>query len=427
MGRKAKTTDETVLELARQRIAHAYDIFDTIIVSFSGGKDSTVCLNLALEEAERRKTLPLRVVFFDEEAIPMETEDYVRRVANDPRVDMQWYCVPVVHRNGASRKRPYWYPWAEEDRGKWVREIPPEAVTAIPGYHPDEPKRRMSIPNLMGLFCPPSLGSVGVIMGIRADESMIRRRAVSNRTVDNYIIHVLDGTAKRHKNVHKVYPIYDWRTSDVWTAPKQFGWDTNRSYDLMEMHGVSPYHQRVGPPYGEEPLARLNTYLTCFPDVAGKMLYRVPGAATAFRYARTELYSYGKRHIEPNPGETWRDATYRYANKFSGAERKHVITTVEDHITSHYQHTSDPLAVHAIHPKTQRSWAMLLMIAVRGDFKGRRSARAKNRDDRVVERYLKERAELERQPGGVFGVTGDVAYLQQRSIRRDHDQTEAST
>ena len=46
---------QNVLEAARERIAWVFDEFDgEIEVAFSGGKDSTVILELALEEAEKR-------------------------------------------------------------------------------------------------------------------------------------------------------------------------------------------------------------------------------------------------------------------------------------------------------------------------------------------------------------------------------------
>ena len=59
---------DTVLEAARNRAARLFDEFDNLYVAFSGGKDSTVTLNLALEEAERRGRLPLPVIFIDQEA-----------------------------------------------------------------------------------------------------------------------------------------------------------------------------------------------------------------------------------------------------------------------------------------------------------------------------------------------------------------------
>jgi predicted phosphoadenosine phosphosulfate sulfurtransferase len=91
---KKKFTDQSVYEAARERMQHIFERFDRVVVSFSGGKDSTVCLQLALEEARKRNRLPLEVVFFDEEAIHPETIDYVERVRQMPDVKLYWYCLP---------------------------------------------------------------------------------------------------------------------------------------------------------------------------------------------------------------------------------------------------------------------------------------------------------------------------------------------
>src|SRR5947209_3723156 len=104
---KKKMVDDDVLSLARRRVARLFDEFDAVSVSFSGGKDSTVALNLTLEEAERRNRLPLDVFFYDEEALPPETVEYCERVARDSRLHFRWYALPVQHRNACSRIEPF--------------------------------------------------------------------------------------------------------------------------------------------------------------------------------------------------------------------------------------------------------------------------------------------------------------------------------
>lgn len=52
--RKIYNPDKTVLEAARERIAWAFDEFEKLYVSFSGGKDSTVMLHLVMDEAIKR-------------------------------------------------------------------------------------------------------------------------------------------------------------------------------------------------------------------------------------------------------------------------------------------------------------------------------------------------------------------------------------
>jgi predicted phosphoadenosine phosphosulfate sulfurtransferase len=71
--------DTDVYTLALERMAYVYDNFDHVAVAFSGGKDSTAVINVALEVAHSdprfERHLPLRAIFWDEEAIPYETED----------------------------------------------------------------------------------------------------------------------------------------------------------------------------------------------------------------------------------------------------------------------------------------------------------------------------------------------------------------
>jgi predicted phosphoadenosine phosphosulfate sulfurtransferase len=382
MGKKMlqrKFVETNVYDMAMERINHAFDLFDHVNVSFSGGKDSTVCLNLALEVARERNRLPLRVFFFDEEAIPYQTEDYVRRVAGNPDIDMEWYCLPVKCRNACSRKHPYWWPWGPEDKDKWTRPMPPEGITELAGFLNDPPEARYSLPELNNLLSPAEKwGTVGMIMGIRTQESLTRFRAVVRKPHDNYIINVSSGKSwgqakVAQNNVSKVYPIYDWKTEDVWTAPKQFGWDYNLAYDVMDKAGMKPHSQRVCPAYGEEPIGSLWQYAVCFPEIWEKMTNRVPGSATAMRYSRTKLYAFGKRPQKP-PSMSWQDFVKSFIVKHDEKHQKLIAARIQKEIKAHYAKTSDPILPTAAHHWTGVSWEWLVMIAMRGDFKERKQA-----------------------------------------------------
>lgn len=363
--------DRSVVDLARERIDVALDRYDHVAVAFSGGKDSTICLNLVLEQrAARGITDPLDVLFYDEEAIPYDTEDYVRRVAERDDVQMRWFCLPIQHVNGCSPAHPWWYPWAPEARELWCRPMPPEA-TPWPEF-PTVLDKRPQVADYAPAFFPRRhFGTVGYIMGIRADESMTRLRAVTRKKRDNFIVpYNSDYSAG---NVDKVYPIYDWRTPDVWTAPNKFGWDYNTGYDLQELHGFHGSRQRIAPPFGQEPMQMLGMYATCWPELWDRMVDRVPGAAAAARYARTELYSFRGRPT-PHEGETWQDLIVRLLNRHAPSVRTKVKERIEDEIRWHYGKTTNPILPTAPHPVTGMTWEWLSMVALRGDYKKRKNA-----------------------------------------------------
>src|SRR3954469_7816083 len=277
-----KLLDANVWELALDRTRYVFDHFDHVVVSFSGGKDSTATLHVALEVAIEKNRLPLDVLFYDEEAIPPETVEYVARVVEDQPVSMRWMCLPVQHRNACSVESPNWYPWAPESRDLWCRDLPPLAITEAPDF-PLEVEKRPTIPQYSArLFRPEEYGNTVQLLGLRAAEALQRENAVRKRKGDNFIVKDYHGWG--FGNVWTAYPIYDWGTDDVWRAPARFGWDHNRAYDVMEMMGLTPHQQRCAPPYGEEPIQKLWTFQQGWPELWDKMSQRVPGAASAARY-----------------------------------------------------------------------------------------------------------------------------------------------
>lgn len=379
-GKKWKSTyakqgvQTDVYTLALERVERLYSLFDTIVVMFSGGKDSTAVLNTVTTVAARLGKLPVKVVFWDEEAISYEVEDYVRRTAARPDIDLTWYCVPIKHRNACSKESPYWTTWNPAEADLWVRPMPPEAARGIDGY--DWRAEVQSIPALSSLVLnDPNLGRVCQVMGIRAQESLTRTRAVTRRTFDNYIVEVAVGASWGQVQVkpltpqYKAYPIYDWKTEDVWAAPARFGWDYCEAYDLMEMAGIAPYNQRLAPPFGEQPFRSLWMWKECFPAVWDKMCGRVPGAAAAALYSTTELYQAGRR--EKPPHLTWEQFIQQLIESHGPDIRPLVVKRVRDEINRHFRATTDPITPYVPHPDTGLRWTFLAKIAEIGDTKKR--------------------------------------------------------
>lgn len=69
----------SVLQAARERIGAAFDVFEHLCVSFSGGKDSTVLLHLVAECA-RRRGRTFSVLFIDWEVQFTCTIDHIQQM-----------------------------------------------------------------------------------------------------------------------------------------------------------------------------------------------------------------------------------------------------------------------------------------------------------------------------------------------------------
>ena len=412
---KPVTDDEDVYSAAKVRIADCFARFDEVIVSWSAGKDSTVLMNLTLEVADELGRLPVHVRFWDEEALPDSVDDYARRlIATEVaagRVRLEWLALPIQHRNACDPQSPNWWPWAPESRDLWCRPMPPEAQCEDrnpPVWWPlgAGQDARPSIPVCSSVYAATRKGTVGILLGLRAQESLRRHRIiVSKGGKDSYITHATGAGAA---NMFHVYPIYDWTQVDVWTAIGHRGWDYCTFYDHMEMLGVAMGMQRLGPPFGEEPLQRLWTYQLLDPPLWEKMAARVPGARSAALHSRNTLYGFGggsEGGVDKGDDEDWPKAINRVLQGHDPLTLKITSQRLAGFINRHYRKTAEPI-LDVPHPSTGVSWPWLFRLALRGDVKARRVPPLFADHATFTRRWTVYHDELDRQKAAKRGTNG---------------------
>lgn len=303
MGKRYLGTD--VLTAARQRTARVFDDFPVISVSFSGGKDSGVVLDLACAEA-RRRGRRVTVLFIDLEAQYTMTVDYVAAMLerNADVADPCWVCLPLNLRNAVSQFEPQWMCWEPGREADWVRQPPRGAITGesfFPFF-----RRRMEFEE----FCPEwalwhSGGRLACqLVGIRTQESLNRWRTVASRAKNTH-----DGlawTTWTGGPCYNAYPVYDWRTEDIWGYYARENVPYNALYDRMHQAGLSIHQARICQPYGDDQRKGLWLYQLIEPDSWARVVARVNGANMGALYARESGNVLGRIRVAKPEGITWR-------------------------------------------------------------------------------------------------------------------------
>lgn len=298
---------KNVYELAMSRLETVFNEFDSIYISFSGGKDSSVLLNLCIEYI-RQNNLKIKIGVFhlDYEVQYNETLRYIDHVfqTNPDIIEVYRICVPFKVSTCTSMYQTFWRPWDDECRDFWVREIPPGSYTKahFPFYDKEMWDYEFQVLFAQWYHQLNKAKRTCCLVGIRTQESYHRWKAIhGNRRC--YMYRNLQWTRELVDNIYNAYPIYDWLTTDIWTANGRFGWSYNHLYDLYYQAGVPMDKQRVASPFISAAQDSLLLYRAIDPDMWGKMICRVNGVNFTALYGNTSAVARYKAHLPK--GHTW--------------------------------------------------------------------------------------------------------------------------
>ena len=292
--------DVDVLTAARARVRYSFDHFERVYVSFSGGKDSSVMLHLVMEEAIARGR-KVGVLFIDLEAQYRMTIAHIEEMVTTyaDHIELHWVCLPMLLRNAVSNFEPRWCCWEPEKQAMWVRPLPERAgVVSDPLRYPFF-QPRMEFEEFMVLWGAWYAGHIG----IRCDESLNRFRTIASRKKE------MHGTAQFTTlitpSLYNVYPLYDWRTEDIWRYHARFPDKShNAIYDRMHMAGVPISQQRLCQPYGDDQRRGLWLYHLLEPETWFKLVARVNGANSGALYIEENGNVTGYQKITKPPGHS---------------------------------------------------------------------------------------------------------------------------
>ena len=297
-----------VYELTEERLKIIFNDFDNVLVAFSCGKDSGVMLNQAYDYAVRNNLQhKLAVYYEDYEAGYKYTDEYAERMFEYLQLEKKyWLCLPISAACSVSMYEPRWIPWDKNKKDIWVRKMPKYDYVIHEDNCPYEfikGTKGFDARIHFSKWFSSTYGKTAVLIGIRADESLTRR-AIFTSQHRKHMHKGLNYSKIVDKNTINFYPIFDWKTQDIWVANYKFNWDYNKIYDLYYLAGLTIDQMRVASPFHLSGQESLKLYKVIDPNNWGKMVGRVNGCNFGGIYGGTTAM--GWRNITKPEHFTWK-------------------------------------------------------------------------------------------------------------------------
>lgn len=308
-----------VYTAAMERFEFIYNNFDNYYFSVSGGKDSSIMLQLAAKKA-REMNVKISVLYIDLEAQYQATIDHIYDLieeVSDVLDTWYWIAMPLALRNAVSIIQPKWICWNKKEKDRWVREMPDNKWVINEKNYPKEWTwfyKGMEFEEFILFFAEwfnkKKGGITACSVGIRTAESLNRFRTITNTKKEKF--KDKNWTTRFHLknnplNVYNIFPLYDWKTEDDWTAVFRLNLKYNQIYEQMYKNGLSIYEQRLCQPYGDDQKNGLNQFKALEYGTWEKVLNRVHGVNFGNIYCRTSVLGFMK--TEKPEGMSWQQYT----------------------------------------------------------------------------------------------------------------------
>jgi predicted phosphoadenosine phosphosulfate sulfurtransferase len=352
-----KYLETNVLNATKERIRKVFDTFERQYVSFSGGKDSSVMMHLVLQEA-RKRGVKVGVLIIDLEAQYSATIKHIKEMIEEysENIDLHWICAELLLRNAVSDFEPKWCCWDSDKKELWVRSKPKQSAD-LSKYDFYVPK--MEFEEFMVLFGKwYSKGKLTAgFIGIRSDESLHRYRAITSQK-NGLIFSNWKWSTRLDKYLYNIYPIYDWRTEDIWVFHSKYKeYSYNKIYDLMTRAGVKISNQRLCQPFGDDQRRGLWLYHILEPDTWYKLLNRVSGVNSGSLYIQESGSINGYNDVTKPDGHTWESYTNYLLKSLPKKTRDNYRGRFIKFITGWKKRGYDKIPDQAPHSLEVKSWA----------------------------------------------------------------------
>jgi predicted phosphoadenosine phosphosulfate sulfurtransferase len=404
--------DINVLTAGRERIAWTFDQFERVYLSFSAGKDSTVMLHLVADEA-RKRGRSFGVLLVDLEGQYKLTIEHAQKCVDmySDVIDLHWVCLPIHLRNAVSVYEPFWKCWDPEARDAWIR-TPPECAVTCADHYPffrDGMEFEEFVPAFGEWY---SQGQrTACFVGIRTDESLNRFRTIVQSQKEVWAGRRY--TSKVSDSVYNVYPIYDWRSADLWTYhARNKDRPHNRLYDLMHKAGVPMGHMRICQPYGDDQRRGLWLFHLIEPETWSRVVARVNGANGGALYVQEWGNINGYRQITKPVGHTWQTFAHLLVNSMPPKTQEHyqnkIVLFQKWWIERGYPDGIPDEAPYEIEAARRApSWRRVCKSLLRNDYWGKGLGFSQQKSD-AYRKYV----ELMRKRKSKWGVKGDQLALE---------------